>query len=291
MADDEDVSGQEGQEGSDEVFVEGFDDDYTEESTDEKKKKDTKQAEAKSDEVVVGRLSELENAVARLQEDKRNLNKALHEERKAKKEKGGGDTEDVKLSDAELTKLLEEYKDDPATMKNIMRYIAKEAAQGAKKEVIDEATNAAKRKEVDTFLRNDLPELYREGGQLREVADDIKKHYGLDDHPMGDLFAIGAHMVMNRKALLRAAFDAGMKAAQNDRGESARKEVIKGNELLKGGKKIPGHEEMSSSHRDVAKRLGISDKRPGETDAAYNRRMTIFKNIVGKPGAAVTVEG
>ena len=284
MADEEEVQDKtEAQKDDlDEVFVEGFD----EELPEEKEEKETKEEKKPDD--TDARLKGLESTVSKLQQDKANLNKALHEERQAKKAEKA---EDVKISEAELTKLLEEYKDDPQTMKNIMRYIAKEEARGAKKEALDEADVASKKKEVDTFLRGDLPDLAKDDSELRGVVNNIKKHLGLEDHPFGDLFAVGAHMAMNRKQLLQGAFDAGKKAALGDKGEAARKDVIKGNELLKGGKKVPGTGDLTAGHKDVAKRLGISDRRAGESDASYSRRMTIFKNIVNKPGAAVTVEG
>ena len=293
MADEDDVNDQEDQDGQDdglnEILVEGFDDGFQEEDEEKKGKgKDKGEEDKKGEDDTETRLKGLEETVTRLQEDKKNLNKALHEERQAKKAEK---TDEVKLSDAEINKLLEEYKDDPQTLKNIIRYIAKEEAKGAKREAIDETEIATKKKEIDTYLQSDLPELNKEGSELRGVVDNIKKHLNIEDHPFGDLFAVGVHMAMNRKTLLQGAFDAGKKAALGDKGETARKDAIKGNELLKGGKKVPGQGDLTAGHKDVAKRLGISDRRPGENDASYNRRMTIFKNIVSKPGAAVTVEG
>ena len=292
MADEEagDLEGDQGEQddGLNEVLVEGFDDGLQEAGEENGKGADKKEEKKSDDDGMETRLKDLETTVSRLQEDKKNLNKALHEERQTKKAKDDGE---VKLSDAEVTKLLEEYKDDPQTLKNIIRYIAKEEAKGAKREAIDETEIATKKKEIDTYLQSDLPELSKEGSELRGVVDNIKKHLNIEDHPFGDLFAVGVHMAMNRKTLLQSAFDAGKKAALGDKGEAARKDAIKGNELLKGGKKVPGQGDLTAAHKDVAKRLGISERRPGENDASYNRRMTIFKNIVSKPGAAVTVEG
>ncbi len=295
MPQDEEVSvpeeGQEkGDDGLNEVLIEGFDDEFQEEKAEEvkdepKEKEPVKEEESETEK----RLKSIEQEVSKLRQDKTNLQKALHEERQSKKGKETGSEE--KLTDAQLTKLLEEYKDDPQTLKNIVRYIAKEEARGVKTEVLNETDIASKKKEVDTFLKEDLPDLGRDDSELKNVVNDIKRHFGLEEHPFGDLFAVGAHMVMNRKALLQSAFDAGKKAALGDKGETARREVIKGKELLKGGKKVGSPGELSAGHREVANILGISKRRPGESDASYNQRMKIFKSVVNKPGAAVTVEG
>jgi hypothetical protein len=87
---------------SSDVLIEGFDEDTVEEEKKDEKEGEEEKPEDKPDK----RFAELEATVAKLKEDKQNLNKALHEERQSKKK--GADTEEVKLDDAALTKLLEE---------------------------------------------------------------------------------------------------------------------------------------------------------------------------------------
>jgi uncharacterized coiled-coil protein SlyX len=273
---------------TDDVLIEGFDEDTGGDKKTDGDEKDDK-TEKKDGKTADTRLAELESTVAKLKEDKQNLNKALHEERQSKKK--GADTEEVKLDDAALTKLLEEYKDDPQTLKNIMRYIAREEARGAKKEAMDETQLMSRKKDVDSFLKGDLPDVFNEDSELHGVIVKIKDQFGLKDHPFGDLFAVGVHMAVNRKVLLRNAFDAGVKAKTGQTVEATRKETIKGNALLKGSGTSNAEKGLTAGHLDVAKRLGISTRRPGESDADYTRRMNIFKKVVAKPGAAVSVEG
>jgi hypothetical protein len=270
---------------SSDVLIEGFDEDTVEEEKKDEKEGEEEKPEDKPDK----RFAELEATVAKLKEDKQNLNKALHEERQSKKK--GADTEEVKLDDAALTKLLEEYRDDPQTLKNIIRYIAREESRGAKKEVLDETELMSRKKDVDSFLKGDLPDVFNEDSELHGVIVKIKDRFGLKDHPFGDLFAVGVHMAVNRKQLLQNAFEAGKKAKTGEKVEEARKETIKGSALLKGSGTSNAEKGLTAGHLDVAKRLGISTRRPGESDADYTRRMNIFKKVVAKPGAAVSVEG
>ncbi len=200
-----------------------------------------------------------------LQKNK-DLNIALHNERQAKK-KGDGKDEEVVLTDTQIVGLLEEYKDDPKTMNQIIKYQAQQAAKSAARETVDAADMAKKKKEADDYLLRTYPDLAVPDSELRTAVDKTKAGLGLENHPYGDLFGAAVTFFLAAPTALKNAYDKGIADAKagvsKGEEEKARKELVKGSGLPMKGKKGTGTTEkmLSENDREVAKKLGITSPR------------------------------
>lgn len=187
----------------------------------------------------------------------KDLNRALHEERQRGKAKGDGKDE-VVLTDQQIEGLLTEYKDDPKTLLNIIKYQAQVAAKGAAKDATTSADVAKRKQELEGFLYKNYPDLTRDDSDLRMAVNKAKTELGIEDHPFGEFFATAATNLMAMPHLLKNAYDKGRKDAEEGNAEKSRKELVKGSGLTPGKGKAkaegaPSAPEMS----DVAKRLGL----------------------------------
>lgn len=200
-----------------------------------------------------------------------NLNKALHQERSLKK----ADKEQVKdpLTKNQLVKILEENQDDPATLYNIVEYIAGQAAQGAKKDALNEGEIASKVKEVDGLLSQEFPDLSVPDSQMRGNVDDTKRHFGIESHPFGDLFGTAVNVLYNLKEIVEKAENKGKESALKEKADGKRKQNAKDTNLTSKGKGAPKlvKGELSSKHEVVAKQMNMTKSQRG-----------IYANLVNK---------
>lgn len=120
---------------------------------------------------------------AELLRKNKELNRALHEERQ--KRKWATEKEEVVLTDEQVIGLLEEYKDDPRTLLNVIKYQAAQAAKGATKQAVEDEGVKAKKAEADAYLNKSFPGLNEEGSELRAAVDKTKEYIGVKDHPLG----------------------------------------------------------------------------------------------------------
>jgi len=217
-------------------------------------------------------LDELSAKVTQLENDKSNLKKALHEERQEKKrlakdKKGDGDEEP--LSKAQLLKIMEEHQDDPATLLNIIEYQAKQVARGVKKDALSEAEMSSRKKEADALVRERIPNLDDDTSDNRIQINHVKSALGLDDHPLGDLFAAGVIAFHAAPKIKEYWYEQGKKDALADKG---RKEDIEDGKLggTKKGQDKGGGSKVSGA---TVKQLGLSP-----------RQQKIYEKLIaGKP--------
>lgn len=225
----------------------------------EEKKGDPQETEAEK------RLKEMERKLSRLEEDKGNLKKALHEarqERKSKK-KEEEDGETV-LTDQQVLAILEEHKDDPKVMLNAIKYLAKQEAKGIKKDTLNEAEIKAKKADIDKFLNQRYPQLNEDGSDIRANVDKAKDALNLADHPFADYLAVGAGVLNQLPEICKHWFEEGKKAAMDGKADEARKKQIKDGDLTpgKGNKDFDKKTEtgLTAQEMDTAKRLGFTTK-------------------------------
>lgn len=226
-------------------------------------------------------LSKLKAETDRLNRKITDLNKALHEERRSKKQPAKED-DGAQFNKAELLKLFREFKDDPDTLFQIVAYTAEQAAKGASKEAVDKSEIAKNKKETDAFLQKNYPQMFEENSDIRRAVDEVKSNMMLAEHPYGDFLGVATQLLINAPRLMQQAYENGRKEAMNGKADEKRKADVKDNQLMPKGK---GNTQVSQSltdgQRDVAKRLGITDP----------KKLATFANIVGKSPRTIHVEG
>jgi hypothetical protein len=210
------------------------DDDESEESeastdeTDEKDKELTVEDYKKQ-------LTDFEKKAEKREAHIKDLNKALHQERKKSKETKTED--ETPLTPTQLRELLKEHHDDPDMMFNIMDYMAKQAAKGVKVEAINETQVATTKKDVDSTLLEQFPDLAKDDSELRQDVETIKERFFIDkSHPLSDFLSIAAMSLINLPKALENAKDEGKREALGEKAEATRKKNVKETKLTPKGK-------------------------------------------------------
>lgn len=177
-----------------------------------------------------------------LQKHKGDLDKALHGLRQEIKTLKAGPKEtddDAEFTDSQLLGLMETHKDDPATMLQIMRHEAKQAAKNQGKETVQDLATGSLKKETDAFLLDKYPNFFSEDSEIRPVINEAKERFGLTDHPIGDFYAAGAVALHSLPQIMQSEFERGKKEALGGKAENKR--------IVDIGKKTPADPGKRSS--------------------------------------------
>ncbi len=238
----------------DEVTIQGLDDDVEEDEPEDEKEKSSEKTKPPEGEELTKIKSDLDRATKKIND----LNKALHEERQAKK--GKKEDEAPALSKAEMKKLYDEYKDDPDTIFQLIDYMVNQAAKGASKEVIDKNKVAENKKETEAYLQKTFPDLYNEESEFRKAVDKTKAEMGFVDHPYGDFVGSAIQTMLNLPHLAKNFYDKGRSDALSGKAEKTRKEIIKESGLTPKGKGKAETQtgKLSDKHLAVADKLNLS---------------------------------
>ncbi len=227
-----------------------------EEPPPEEKKEEKK--EVKPPEPTV-KEKELAERLERLESDKRDLKKALHEARQEKKK---SKEPEVTLSDAELMKIVEEHKDDPKVMFNAVAYKVQQMMKTGKTEAVNEVEIKNKQQQLNAILKERVKDFDDEGSESREIINRTKTNFNLEDHPLGDFLAAAAAVYADLPNVAKGWFEAGKKEGLNGKAEEIRKDGIKKTQLTPGGSKLSGgkvkDESLTPSQMETAKRLGFT---------------------------------
>jgi hypothetical protein len=204
---------------------------------------------------------ELEERTSRLETDKKNLQKALHEARQERKKSKEPETQ-VTLTDAELQKIVEEHKDDPKVVFNALTYKMQQLLKTGKVEAVNEVEIKGKQRELDGILRQRVKDFDDESSESRATINQAKSRFNLDDHPFGDFLGTAAAVYIEMPNILKNAREEGKKEALNEKAEDARKKGIKESQATPAGQKFgspkSGGGELTVSQMDTAKRLGFT---------------------------------
>jgi len=259
-----------------EIIVDEGDDDADKDKggkkSDDKKKAGEKgdQADDKPDTEKEAKI--LEEKVERLKKAKRGLERDLHDFRQEKKGlKGKSDEKDF-LSDAQIDAILEQHKDDPATIRNVIKHIAQKEAQGVKKDAMSEADTLSRKKDADALLRQRIKNFDEEDSEERAEIMKVKEKLGLDEHPMGDLLSAGFIAFNLSPKIYEAGVAAGKKMALSEKG---RKEDIKDGQLPKGKGGDGKGASVSKASAEVIKQMNLNPR----ASKIYQRLIT------GKPNS------
>jgi len=249
-----------------EIIVSG-----TEEPADEEKVEDLKEAAPDLSDDIAKMKSEIEQ----LKNDKSNLNKALHKTRQKSKEV----KEEEVLSKDQLKSILSENEGDPEAMLRVLEYSAEQIAKKVSSDTVSSAELKKLERESNDMLIGMYPSLAEESSDMRRAIDETKAHYGIENNPLGDLYATGIRVLNSLPSLIDAAEARGKEAGKKGIAESNRKKSIKDSDLDLG--------------KNVKTAKGLSD-----TEAAAESQLNltegqkkIYKQLVGKKASSVSVEG
>lgn len=246
-----------------------------EESRAEEKKVEQEKKGVKPPEPSV-REKELEERTARLERDKNDLKKALHEARQERKKAKETESQ-VTLSDAELQKIVEEHKDDPKVMFNAVAYKVQQMMKAGKAETVNEVEVKQRRNELNTILKERIKDYENEDGEPRSLINRAKTDFNIEDHPYSDFLGAAAAVYMDLPNLIKGWMEEGKKQALNEKADNNRKTDIKKSQLTPGGSKTPTGKVKDSgltpSQMETAVRMGF-DKSP--------EKMKIFKSQILK---------
>lgn len=204
-------------------------------------------------------VTELKSRLDRLEGDKRDLKKALHEARQEKKK--SKDPETV-LTDAELQKIVEEHRDDPKVMFNAVTYKMQQMQKAGKIEAVNEVEIKSKQKDLNNILKDRIKDIDDEGSETRGIVNRAKTDFNLEDHPFGDFLGAAAAVYVDLPNLAKNWFEEGKKAGLSGKADENRVKGIKGSQLIPGGKKASlnkNESELTADQLDTAKRLGLAN--------------------------------
>lgn len=234
--------------------------------TDDKAKKEDKGPS------IEDRMKAMESTVGRLERDKKNLQKALHEERQSKK---GSKGEEIELTDDQVLAIIEEHKGDAKVMLNAMKYYAAQEAKKAGKRAVDETELKGKKAEIDRLMKQRYPDIENEDSDIRKGINETKDALGINEHPFGDYFAAGVNVLNHLPQIVKHWYEQGKKAALDTKTEKARDKQIKDGDLTPSTKGKAGDLDgtgLSASQLEAAKR--VFGPKPTK------QQLTLYKNQV-----------
>ena len=230
-----------------------------EEEKDKEEVKEPEKKEAKLPEPTQ-KEKEYEDRLSRLERDKSDLKKALHESRQERKKAKEPESQAV-LTDAELMKIVEEHKDDPKVMFNAVAYKMQQAMKTGKAEAVNEVEIKGKQGQLNAILKDRIKEFDDESSEPRNLISRAKTDFNLDDHPFGDFLGAAAAVYMDLPNIAKGWIEEGKKQALNGKADETRKEGIKKGQLSGGGPKIPAgkaKDELTPSELETARRMGLT---------------------------------
>ena len=188
---------------------------------------DQKPAEKVETPNYVKQITEL---MAKNEELQKQLNRKFYNLRKERKEapKEGGETENPQFTDAQLLKILEEHKDDPAVTLQVIKHMTEQSAKATKKEAVEDTALNQQKTQAESWLRANIPQLYEDGSELREKTDEIRSTLRLDNHPLGDFLSVAAAQVSAIPNMIKAAREDERKKALAEAAEASRKAALRG---------------------------------------------------------------
>lgn len=218
-----------------------------------------------------------------LSKHKGDLDKALHglrqEIKTLKTGKTEADGEDAEFTDSQLLGLMETHKDDPATMLQIMRHEAKQAAKNQGKAVVDDLQTGNLKKQTDDFLLQQYPNFYSDDSEIRPVINSAKEKFGLDDHPLGDFFAAGSVALQSLPQIMQAQYERGKKEALGGKAEETRKENIGKKTPADSGKRSSKSTSLKGQALETAQQMGLSPS-----------QQKLYAKMLGNKNKSVSVE-
>ena len=278
--DQDEGEGEEEEEDLDELFIDLDKKGEEEEEKDKEAKKKADEAKAKKSEEEVKKLR---SEVGTFKEKEKEWKRREYQARKEKKEESlEADKDGKPLTDAQLTKLLEDAskEDDTQIQLNVLKYLARRISKGEVKEAVGAAEMSRKADSFTKVLEERFPSLADPTSDMRVDIDRTKEELGIVDHPYGDMFAVGFNLVKDMDALLESSYEAGKEDALKDTADVKRKKDIKEKALPSSRK--PAYKKthgLTASQLETAKQMELSED-----------QLPAYAKLVGKKPRTVSVE-
>ena len=248
--------------------------------------------EVQTDEVEVeepiDEKSELQKELDRLKAEKEKLQKdrdrAFYNLRKAKAEnKPDKKDSEVEFSDTQLLQLIEEHRDDPAVMLQLMKQVSKQQGKAQAVDAVKAAEIKQVKSQMDNFLVENFPAYVQDETVESQELTKAKALLSIDDHPFSDFLSVAGMMLMRLPAIQKEAFENGKAEALKKNGEDTRKRNIRESNLGPGKPKT-----KAAVVSDTEKIAKANAKQMGMTESQYKRYLQLLK---GAKQRVVTVDG
>lgn len=162
---------------------------------------------------------------------------------------------DTKFTRDQLKQMLDENREDPDVVLNIIEHVAKQISGDEAKTHVDAAELSKMKKDLDGYLTASWPDAFVEGSKDHQDIQQAKDALHLNDHPLGDYLAGAATMLTQVPDMIDNAKKEARESAITV--EDNRKKTIKQNSLESGKpKSVPG--KPPGNALEVAKQMGLS---------------------------------
>ena len=220
---------------------------------------------------------EMKDNLSRLENDKKNLQIALHKERQAKKKKT--DEPEATLTKEQLLGIMQEHGDDPNILLNVVEEMAKQAAKGVKKSAMTEIESSRRDGDAEQFLQKQFPQIYEDGSPWRTQVDSVKSQYEFEDSPFGDFLGLAVTVLHNYEGLYTQAVEKGKQEALTGEADKNRTKELNANTVKTKKGKTSSAAGLTTANLQVAETLGLK----GKALETY-KKMISGSNVVSMEG-------
>ena len=183
---------------------------------------------------------------------------------------------DTKFTRDQLKEMLDENRDDPDVVLNIIEHVAKQISGDEAKTHVDAAELSKTKNDLDGYLTASWPDAHVEGSKDHQDIQKAKDALHLNDHPLSDYLAAAATMLPQMPDIIDDAKKEARESALT--AEDNRKKNIKQNSLESGKAKIVSVK-PSGSIIATAKQMGLT-----------KRQAKIHAELCSKKDKTATVE-
>jgi hypothetical protein len=183
----------------------------------------------------------------------------LRQERKQKEAEGAPDAnKPPQFTDAQLLKILEEHRDDPAVQLQVIKHMTEQSAAKVKKEAVEDSTIKQQQQQAEGWLKNNVPDLFDEGSELRAKTDEMRNLMRLDTHPLGDFLAVAAAQMAAYPEMIKQAREEERKKVLAEAAEVSRKKAVKGGGPAGGTPPPKGSPSSDGEYIATGKSIGLT---------------------------------
>lgn len=161
------------------------------------------------------------------------------------------------LTDAQLESLIEENRDDPRAMLQIMKQVSTQAATGKAEDTVKAVELSQRKKELDGHLVTTWPDANDEGSDTHADIQNAKEFLHVTDHPLGNFIGAAGKLYLELPTMLENARREERDKIAKGTTEKKRKESIKENSL-EPSKKKGSLKGMPAESRATAKQFKLS---------------------------------
>lgn len=241
-------------------------------------KKEEKQTEPD----LTGLLKSRDDEVRGLRDELKKMNRAfynLRQEQKAAKDKKpeGSETE---FTDAQLLRIMEEHKEDPAVMLQVIRQAQKQELKKHGKALADDMESKTLREHNSAWIRNNAPDVMEDGSDNHQAVTQAIERLKIGEHPLAEFIAVNVLRASNIRAIVDAKVKEEKEKWLAESGEKARVAAVKSGSPAKSKPSTTAGAKDDASFRSQGAALGL-------TGSALDNYVQIRRNAVKNPRYAM----